>query len=109
LRLSAILVTVKFPTFLLVVNPAGKTILVGFLGLLNAGWYVIPKGQLYSALSGQSGSVMTIGNVFGLIGGLIPLFIGLVVDIFGLQHAMWMILAGPLVLVFWIPRHHSLL
>ena len=85
----------------------GKIIVIGLLGLLNAGWYVIPKGQLYSAKPGQSGKVMTVGNVFSLFGSLIPPGLGMVAEFFGLLYAMWLMLIGPLVLAFGIPRCES--
>jgi FSR family fosmidomycin resistance protein-like MFS transporter len=104
LRLSAFLVLVIYPGFLLASNIMGKMILVGFLGLLNAGWYAIPKGRLYSAMPGQSGTVIAVGNIFNLVGGLVPLFIGIVAQRFGLHNAIWLIILGPFALFFGIPR-----
>jgi len=107
LRISAILVLITLPIFLLVPQPALKMIFLGLLGLLNAGWYAIPKGHLYSAMPGQSGRVMTVGNIFGIFGSLIPLGIGLAAEQFGLQNSMWLILAGPLILILGIPKLNS--
>jgi FSR family fosmidomycin resistance protein-like MFS transporter len=107
LRLSAILVLGVFPAFLLVDNWIGKLILIGILGILNAGWYAIPKGQLYSAMPGQSGSVMTLNNIFGLIGTLIPLGMGWLASIMGLDFAIWFVLLGPMVLILGIPSFRS--
>jgi FSR family fosmidomycin resistance protein-like MFS transporter len=104
LRVSAVIVLFLFPAFLLSENPIVKVVLIGTLGMLNAGWYAIPKGQLYSAMPGQSGTVMTVGNIFNLFGSLIPFGLGLVAQEFGLQNAMWLILLGPIVLLFGIPR-----
>ncbi len=77
LRISALLVLGFYPAFLLVDNWVLKLVLIGILGLLNAGWYAIPKGRLYAAMPGQSGTVMTLTNLFGLVGSLIPMGIGL--------------------------------
>ena len=107
LRISALLVLGIYPTFLLVENWTAKLVLVGFLGLLNSGWYAIPQGKLYSAMPGQSGTVMTLTNIFGLIGSLIPLGIGWVAYNYGLDVAMWLILLGPIMLLFGIPRFRS--
>jgi FSR family fosmidomycin resistance protein-like MFS transporter len=104
LRVSALLVLVTFPAFLLVTGITAKLTLVGLLGFLNAGWYAIPKGQLYSVMPNQSGTVMAIGNVFNLFGGIIPLGIGLAAQEFGLQTAMWLILLGPVVLLIGLRR-----
>jgi MFS transporter, FSR family, fosmidomycin resistance protein len=107
LRVSAVLVLGLFPLFLLVPLPAIKLIILGLLGLLNAGWYAIPKGQLYSVMPGQSGRVMTVGNIFNLVGSLIPLGIGLAAERVGLQNAMWLIILGPIVLILGIPKLNS--
>ena len=107
LRLSAILVLVIFPAFLLTDTWIGKLFLVGVLGLLNAGWYAIPKGQLYTAMPGQSGAVMTLNNIFGVIGALIPLGMGWLAALYGLNNAIWLVLLGPLVLIIGIPRFRS--
>ena len=107
LRMSAFLVLLVFPTFLLVSHPALKIFVIGLLWLLNAGWYAIPKGQLYSAMPGQSGTVMTVGNIFGLIGGLIPLGIGLVAQKYDLRIAIWFVVLGPLILVLGLPSTRS--
>jgi hypothetical protein len=49
---------------------------------------------------------MAIGSVFGIIGSLVPVLIGLVAYIYGLLLVMWIILAGHLSLIFGIPREH---
>jgi FSR family fosmidomycin resistance protein-like MFS transporter len=74
------------------------------LGFFNAGWYAILKGQLYSTMPGQSGTVMTVGNVFGFVGGLIPLVLGLVAEQAGLSVTMWLLLLGPVALLVGLPR-----
>jgi FSR family fosmidomycin resistance protein-like MFS transporter len=107
LRISALLVLGVYPAFLMVEDWSGKLVLVGFLGLLNSGWYAIPQGRLYSAMPGQSGTVMTLTNIFGLIGSLIPLAIGWVAYQYGLDAAMWLILLGPIMLLFGIPGFRS--
>jgi FSR family fosmidomycin resistance protein-like MFS transporter len=104
LRVSAFLVLVIFPVFLLVPGIPGKLILAGLLGFLNAGWYAIPKGRLYTVMPNQSGKVMAIGNIFHIFGGLIPLGIGMAAHEFGLQTAMWLILLGPIALIIGLRR-----
>lgn len=99
LRISAVVVTFVLPGFLLIPGITPKLILVGLLGFLNAGWYAIPKGQLYSVMPNQSGTVMAVGNVFGLFGSLIPLGIGLAAQRFGLGSAIWLIMLGPVALI----------
>jgi FSR family fosmidomycin resistance protein-like MFS transporter len=106
LRLSVLLELLLFPAFLLMHNQVGKFILLGLLGFFNSGWYAILKGRLYSSMPGRSGTVMTLDNVFGLLGKLLPFSIGLAAQFFGLRLAMWLLLMGPIALLLGLPRHH---
>jgi FSR family fosmidomycin resistance protein-like MFS transporter len=47
---------------------------------------------------------MTVGNVFGFVGGLIPLVLGLVAEQAGLSVTMWLLLLGPVALLVGLPR-----
>jgi FSR family fosmidomycin resistance protein-like MFS transporter len=107
LRLSAALEFVLFPAFLLVPNLTLKLVILGLLGFFNSGWYSILQGQLYSSMPGQSGTVMTVGNVSGLIGSLIPLIIGMAAERLGLQAAIWLCLLGPIALLIGLPRRRT--
>lgn len=104
LRVSALLELILFPTFLLLEPLALKLVILGLLGFFNSGWYSILQGQLYSAMPGQSGTVISVGNVFGLVGSLIPTVIGLVAERAGLEAAMWLLALGPIALLVGIPR-----
>ena len=63
------------------------------------------QGQLYSAMPGQSGTVLTVNNVVGLLGSFIPTIIGLVAERAGLDVAMWLLILGPVALLIGIPRN----
>lgn len=104
LRASALVTLVLFPAFLLVPGASAKLVLLAAVGLATAGWYSIPKARLYDALSGQSGAALTLGSVAGLIAGTFPLAIGLVAERYGLDAALWVLLAGPVVLLLGAPR-----
>jgi FSR family fosmidomycin resistance protein-like MFS transporter len=105
LRFSAVVELGLFPAFLLVPGFWAKLVLLALLGLFSTGWYSVLKAQLYSAMPGQSGTVMTVGNVFGLVGGLVPLGLGAVAERFDLAVTMWLLLLGPLALLVGIPKH----
>jgi len=109
LRASAALVAVVYPAFLLVESLTGKLVLLGALGLLNAGWYAIPQARLYGELPGASGAAMALGTVSGLLGGAFPLAIGFVATAAGLGTAVWIPLAAPLVLLALLPRRRATL
>jgi FSR family fosmidomycin resistance protein-like MFS transporter len=104
LRASAVAVLITLPAFLLAGAGIPKLLLVGMLGLLNSGWYSILQARLYSAMPGQSATVLTLMNLFGLAGGLVPLLLGIVADRFGLTAAMWLLLAAPVALLAGLPR-----
>ncbi|HLL16330.1 MAG TPA: MFS transporter [Pyrinomonadaceae bacterium] len=104
LRWSALAMLVLFPAFLLAPNLYAKLALLGLIGISNAGWYSILKAQLYAAMPERSGVALALSNVSGLIGGVIPLALGLVAERFGLARMMWLLLAAPLVFLVVIPR-----
>lgn len=104
LRVSALAELVLVPAFLLAPEVWMKFVLLALLGLFNAGWYSILQGRLYSSMPGQSGSVMAVSNVFGLVGSLVPLGIGLLAEGVGLGLAMWAMLLGPVALLVGLPR-----
>lgn len=109
LRLSVLVELILFPTFLLVQIPWIKLVLVALMGFFNAGWYAILKAKLFESMHGQSGAALTLDNVSGLIGKLIPFGIGLVAQAYGLGTAMWLLLAGPIVLLIGLPRRVELM
>lgn len=109
LRLSVIVELGLFPAFLLVPNLWAKLVLAGLLGLFNSGWYAILKGNLYSSMPGQSGTVIALGNIVGIFGKFIPFGIGLAAEYFGLGPAMWLLLAGPVALLVCLPGRQSTL
>jgi FSR family fosmidomycin resistance protein-like MFS transporter len=104
LRVSGVIELVLFSAFLLTPIVLHKFVLLGLMGLFNAGWYSILKARLYSSMPGQSGTVMTVGNIFGLAGGLIPLALGWVAERYDLRVTMWLLLLGPVALMIGLPR-----
>jgi FSR family fosmidomycin resistance protein-like MFS transporter len=99
---------VLFPTFLLV-DPWGlKLVLLSVMGLFNAGWYAILQGKLYDTLGDQSGAVLIVSNAAGMFSAIIPAILGFVAQAYGLNTAMWLLLAGPIALLIGLPRHNGL-
>lgn len=107
LRVSAVVVFCLFTAFLLVPSYPIKLVLLGLLGLFNAGWYAILQGNLYSALPGQSGTVMAVNALFGLVASFIPALLGWVADEFSLTATMWLLLLGPVALWVGIPKDRT--
>ena len=99
LRVSTAVVLLLFPSMLLAEGFLTKLVLLGLLGVANAGWYAILKARLYEELPGRSGTVLTLGNVFGLAGALLPLALGAFAEAWGLGAMMWVLAAGPALLL----------
>jgi MFS transporter, FSR family, fosmidomycin resistance protein len=104
LRISVIVEAVLLPLFLLSSVLWVKLTLLAVIGLFVVGWYAILKANLFSSMQGQSGAAQALGSVGGIIGKLSPLGIGLVAQAYGLQTAMWLLLAGPIALLIGLPR-----
>jgi FSR family fosmidomycin resistance protein-like MFS transporter len=81
--------------------------LLGLLGFFNTGWYSILKARLYSSMPGQSGTVMTVSNLFGLVGGLVPLGLGVVAERVDLRWTMWLLMLGPVALLIGLARRRG--
>jgi len=104
LRLSVVAEGALFVAFLLLPGLWPKLVVLALLGLLNAGWYSILKARSYSAMPGQSGTVMALDNLFGLLGSLMPLGLGFIAQRYDLRVTMWLLLAGPVALWVGLPR-----
>ena len=105
LRRTAFFEIFAFSTFLLVPGFIPKLIAIVFVNIFNTGWYPVLQGRLYSALPGQSASIMAIGSVTAPLARLFPFLVGLLADQFGLGAAMWLLLAGPIALLIGLPRN----
>jgi FSR family fosmidomycin resistance protein-like MFS transporter len=54
-------------------------------------------------MPGQSGTVMAVNTVSGLVGSLFPLLLGILAQRYNIAAAMWLLLLGPLALLVGIP------
>ncbi|MBX3081823.1 MAG: MFS transporter [Anaerolineae bacterium] len=109
LRVSAVVELILFVVFLLVPSAPLKIACLAIIGVFNAGWYAILQANLYSTMPNQSGTVLTLNNIAGLVGGFIPLVIGLVAEHAGLANAMWLFVFGPVGLLIGLPRKRNLI
>lgn len=104
LRVSVTAELFLYPLFLLVEPLPVKLVLLAIIGFFNAGWYSVLQAQIYSALPGKSGTVTTLGAVFGPLTGALPVIVGAVANAAGLPAAMWLLWLGPLALFIGLPR-----
>ena len=104
LRLSAAAVLVAYPAFLLVPGAGAKLVVAVVLGVLNSGWYAIPKAGLYDTLHGRSGTAVAVGGVASAVGAGVPFALGVIAGAAGLASTMWLLLLAPMVLLALLPR-----
>lgn len=103
LRASAVVTALLFVAFLLVPGPPAKLALVAAIAVVNAGWYPVLQARLYDALGDASGLALTVGALFPL-NAVLPLGIAALAERFGLDVALWPLLAAPLALLLLVPR-----
>lgn len=103
LRASAAATAVLFVGFLLAPGVGIKLVLVAAIAVVNAGWYPVLKARLYGTLDGGSGLVLTVGALFPL-NAVLPLGIAALAERWGLEVALWPLLAAPLALLLLVPR-----
>jgi FSR family fosmidomycin resistance protein-like MFS transporter len=104
LRATGLAALLAYPAFLLVDEPGTRLVLLALLGILNSGWYAIPKAGLYEALPGRSGAAVAVSGVAGLVSACVPAALGLLAGAIGLGATMWLLLAAPVAVVLLAPR-----
>jgi FSR family fosmidomycin resistance protein-like MFS transporter len=104
LRVSALAALAVYPAFLGIPSLPAKLVLLALLGLLNSGWYALPKAGLYSALPGASGTAIAVAGAGGLVGACVPAGLGFLAETVGLGPTMWLLLIAPAALLVGVPR-----
>lgn len=104
-RISAGATGILYAAWLLVPWLWVKIGLIILIKLVTLGWYEVLQGEAFATAPGRSGTVMAINSVIGVLGGGISFFIGWVAAQAGLPAAMWILLAGPISLVLFVPKH----
>jgi FSR family fosmidomycin resistance protein-like MFS transporter len=99
LRASVIATALLYPAFLLVPGLWPKLALLACLTIATAPWYAVLQAQLYHSLPGQSGIVVSLSSAATLLGGAVPLAVGLLAERFGLSWALASLAAAPLCLL----------
>lgn len=105
-RWSSAATIIIYPSFLLVPWVWAKIGLIILLKLVTLGWYEVLQGEAYATVPGRSGTVMATTSMVGVVGSLIPWLVGWTAEQAGLPAAMWILLAGPVMLLLFVPRAH---
>jgi FSR family fosmidomycin resistance protein-like MFS transporter len=104
LRVSAVIVLAAYIALLLVPNMWLKYALLALVSFSTSGWYPILRGRTYAVLPGQSGMIVAITSLGNVSSVFVPLIVGRVADVLGLQSAMWLLALGPIALLIGLPR-----
>ena len=104
LRISTALTVVVFVAFMLTPFYVGAVVLLGVMGFLNAGWYSILQARLYMTMPGRSGRVSAVGSLSYSFWAIVPLGVGALAAVVGLEVAMWVLVIGPVAIFFGLPR-----
>ena len=99
LRVSALLALLAYPALLLVPSAAAKVVLLGTVAILQAGWYAIPQGRLFTALRGTGGTAIALSSLASAVGALVPLAVGALAERAGLGVALWIPMLAPVALL----------
>ncbi len=107
-RTSAAAAAVLYAAWLILPWVWAKVGLALALNMAKMGWYEVLQGEVYAALPGKSGTAMALNSLFGMLGGGLAWLIGWFAAQAGLPAAMWLLLAGPLALIVFLPRTKSI-
>jgi FSR family fosmidomycin resistance protein-like MFS transporter len=102
-RLSPGAASVLYVIWLVAPWAWAKITMVILIRLSTLGWYQVLQGEAYAEAPGRSGTVMAINSMLGPISGAMIWFIGWFAGWAGLPSAMWLLLAGPVALVLFVP------
>ncbi len=103
-RLRAIAIGSSIAMFgylLFFISPTWEWVMLGLAVEYVSNSFVGPSFSAYVAEQSPEGDR---GRVFGLVGSLVPLGIGIAAEHWGLHAAMWLFLLGPIALLVGLPR-----
>jgi len=100
LRVSAFIALFAYAALLLIPIVWLKYVLIAVISLSTAGWYVVLRAKCYEVLPGQSGVVVAVTSLANISSLFVPLLLGGIADAFGLQTAMWLLIIGPIALIW---------
>jgi len=100
LRVSAVVVLIAYAALLLAPVVWLKVVLIAVINLSTAGWYAVLRAKCYEVLPGQSGVVVAVTSLANISSLFVPLLLGGIADALGLQTAMWLLIVGPIALIW---------
>jgi FSR family fosmidomycin resistance protein-like MFS transporter len=105
--ISAGMVAIVYALWLLVPGLPAKLGLLVLVGVGRLGWYAVLQAEAYATLPDRSGTVMAVNALTAFAGGAVSAGLGLAAERMGLGGAMWLLLAGPIALLLFVPEARS--
>jgi len=103
-RMSAALVALLYAIWLWLPGLFAKLALLVLIGIARLGWYAVLQGEAYATRPHRSGTVMAVNALTAFAAGAVSAGLGYAAEQWGLERAMWMLIAGPLALALFMPR-----
>ena len=103
-RMSAALVALLYAIWLWLPGLFAKLALLVLIGIARLGWYAVLQGEAYATRPDRSGTVMAVNALAAFGAGALSAGLGYAAEQWGLERAMWMLIAGPLALALFMPR-----
>jgi FSR family fosmidomycin resistance protein-like MFS transporter len=100
LRVSAFIALIAYVALLMIPIVWVKYALIAVINLSTAGWFAVLRAKCYEVLPGQSGVVVAVTSLANISSLFVPLLLGGIADAFGLQMAMWVLIIGPIALIW---------
>ncbi|HTP06968.1 MAG TPA: MFS transporter [Anaerolineae bacterium] len=100
LRTSAVIAFFAYAAFLLIPIVWLKYVLIAVINLSTSGWFAVLRAKCYEVLPGQSGVVVAVTSLANISSLFVPLLLGGLADALGLQTAMWLLIVGPIALIW---------
>jgi FSR family fosmidomycin resistance protein-like MFS transporter len=98
-RGGAVAALVLYPAALVAPWLGVRIALFAGVAAATVGWYPLLMARLYDRLPDRSGSAMALGSVSSALAGVLPPLLGLVAARYGVATTMWLLLAGPVVVL----------
>lgn len=108
LRVSAIVTLALYIAFLLTPITWIKFALIALISFATSGWFAILRANTYAVLPGQSGLIVSVTSLGNISSVFVPVVLGRIADVFGLQWAMWLLALGPIALIVGLPDKPNL-
>ena len=106
-RISAAVVALLYAVWLWLPGLFAKLALLVLIGIARLGWYAVLQGEAYATRPHRSGTVMAVNALAAFAAGAVSAGLGYAAEQWGLDRAIWLLLAGPVALALLVPSSRN--